>query len=83
MLDNLNNWLEKTKQYHKDWINAQSGLGLIVIYWIFLISFLAGLALICLGIIYTSGWIFLTGLLCIRLLIYMFQISDSFWRKIN
>lgn len=75
--------VESITPWLTEWVAVQQGLGLILFYWLFLISFLTAIVLICAGALYVSGWLFFMGLLSVRFFIYLFQIGRSFLERID
>ncbi len=66
-----------------EWVENQQGTGLILFYWFFIMTFLSTLVLLCLGIAHNNAWLFFSGVLSLRLFVYLFKIGQSFLRRID
>ena len=66
-----------------EWVEAQHGSGLILIYWLFIMSFLSTLVLLSIGLSQGSAWIFFAGIISLRLFIYLFKIGRSFLTRMD
>lgn len=66
-----------------DWVEAQQGSGLILFFWLFIISFLSTLVLFSVGLDQSSPWLFFAGIVSLRLFIYLFRIGHSFLARID
>ncbi len=67
----------------RPWLSAilawQQGLGLIVFFWLFVVSFLGALILLIAGIAHWNNWMFFGGLLSLRFFIYLIEIGGELW----
>ena len=84
--DHQQGWIariEAIKPWLTEWVEVQQGCGLILFFWLFGSSFLAGIALLCLGVLYWSFWIFFLGLLSVRFFVFLVQIGGSFLERID
>jgi hypothetical protein len=66
-----------------EWVEIQQGTGLILFYWFFIMNFLSTLVLLCLGIAHSNPWLFFSGVLSLRLFVYLFKIGRSFLKRID
>jgi len=66
-----------------EWVETQQGTGLILFYWLFIMTFLSTLVLLCLGIAHSNAWLFFSGVLSLRLFVYLFKIGQSFLKRID
>ncbi len=66
-----------------EWVEVQQGTGLILFYWLFMITFLSTLVLLCLGIAHSNAWLFFSGVLSLRAFVYLFKIGKSFLKRID
>jgi len=75
--------VEAIKPWLTEWVEVQQGSGLILMFWLFLSTFLGSIVLLCLGVIYWSFGIFFLGLVCVRAFIFLVQIGGSFLERLD
>ncbi|MDH5786649.1 MAG: hypothetical protein OEZ16_13740 [Chromatiales bacterium] len=63
--------------YLQRWLEAQSGLGLILFFWVMMGSLLGGFVMLTLGLMHWSPWWFLLGLMSLRLFIGCMQVGEE------
>ena len=59
----------------QQWLEAQQGLGLILFVWVMFLSLLGGLVLLLVGFMLWNPWLFLCGLLGLRLFAYALDVG--------
>jgi len=59
----------------QQWLAAQQGLGLILYVWVVFLSLLGGAVLLLVGIMLWNPWLFLCGLVSLRLFAYAVHIG--------
>lgn len=66
----------------QQWLEAQKGLGLILFVWVVFLSLLGGIVLMMIGIMVWNPWLFLGGLLSLRLFAYTVQVGGDTLQRI-
>ena len=61
----------------QQWLEAQEGLGLILFVWLVFLSLLGGIVLMLIGIMLWNPWLFLGGLISLRLFAYALQVGGD------
>lgn len=59
----------------QQWLEAQQGLGLILFVWLVFLSLLGGIVLMLIGTMLWNPWLFLGGLLSLRLFAYTVHVG--------
>lgn len=66
----------------QQWLGAQKGLGLILFVWVVFLSLLGGIVLMLIGIMVWNPWLFLGGLISLRLFAYAVQVGGDTLQRI-
>lgn len=66
----------------RQWLEAQQGLGLILFIWLVFLSLLAGIVLLLVGAMLWSPWLFLGGLMSLRLFAYAVEIGSDILKQL-
>lgn len=66
----------------QQWLEAQQGLGLILFVWVVFLSLLGGIVLLLIGMMLWNPWLFLCGMLSLRLFAYTVHVGDETLQRI-
>ena len=66
----------------QQWLEAQHGLGLILFVWLVFLSLLGGIVLLLIGAMLWSPWLFLGGLMSLRLFAYAVEIGSDILQRL-
>ena len=61
----------------QQWLEAQHGVGLILFVWLVFLSLLGGIVLVLIGVMLLSPWLFLGGLISLRLFVYSADVGSD------